>query len=101
MTDEKAIALFTRGTDLTRLKVSVLMRSKDFIIFHVPGHKYQSGRESRYGDVEWILVRKGDWIFPRGNGKRRVWEGGRLNKKRLAEMKRALDASQDAGEVVL
>lgn len=98
MTDEKALALFTQGTSYAQLDVTVLMSSQDFIIFNVPGHKYWGDRlhPSVYAPVQRVLINKGGHCV----GKQRRWEG-RMNRKRWAEMQKALQASQDAGEVVL
>ena len=88
-TDQELIDAFAIGTTSQRF-TKVVLRSKNFVVFRIPGRNFMNGQTSQYGRSSHYLKKHGDWIF-RGENYGE-WEG-RVSKKVLqsaieeAEMK--------------
>ena len=88
-TDQELIDAFAIGTTSQRF-TKVVLRSKNFVVFRIPGRNYLSGQQSLYGRSSHYLKKQGDWIF---RGENYGEWGGRVSKKVLqsaieeAEMK--------------
>ncbi len=83
MTDTELIDAFARGTTDHHI-TSVVMKSKRFVIFRIPGHTYWADmmNPSAYARSQYILMRQGEWILRYTF--RKEWEG-RVSKKVLAQ----------------
>ena len=83
MTDTELIDAFARGTTDQHI-TSVVMKSKRFVIFKIPGHTYWSSimEPSAYAPVQHVLIRQGEWWLR--STTRKEWEG-RVSKKVLAQ----------------
>jgi hypothetical protein len=97
MTDGELVRTWAGGTTHEHI-TSVYAQTKSFVVFRIEGRKYWRGlgQPWAYAPITYALSPKGvdGWNCPR-----REWEG-KLTKAKAAEIAKALQASEDAGEIV-
>jgi hypothetical protein len=81
-TDLDLIDAFASGIE-EHHHTTVVMQSRDFVVFKIKGHSAWSGVAMpwQYVKTRYVLIRKGEWWMASG-GTRREWEG-RVSKQLL------------------